>query len=341
MPPVIFSSHIPKTGGTSVANALRTSFGDDGFLPLGPPTRYLRFRAGRPQLEELDLDERAPIRAVHGHGVEPAATLWLPEAEPDFVVVLREPLSLARSRHFHRLKSSLRQALEDTAVAREENPTATQLVRQFAGFADYGAEVSARNALSVLRRFKYVLMTETLERDFALLADDYRLSAAIGHKRPGGYTPKDASSVDVDPSHYAADIELYDLARRASGPGIRNPVGFDADAFRDSIERLHIDADRKKAHFRDEAYRDFIRNVVRNLDYLVAMERLKRGDFGRMTDPEGFAARLAERYAGSPYSDRQMARAKAKLGNYMRSCGDTAAARALLEEARKLDPSVG
>lgn len=338
--PVIFSNHIPKTGGTSLAHALRSALGADAFFPLGPHSRFQRFCAGLPQFEELSVAERAPIRVVHGHGVRLASLLWLPEAAPDFIVILRAPRSHARSRYFHRLQSKARRADSGDRINLDANPMASYLVKHYPFFAEHGAEVSVRNALSVLKRFKYVLRTESLAPDFALLAGDYGLSAEIGHKRPGGYKPADADSVPFDPQRYAVDLALYEAVSNGAGAGIRNPVGFDQAALDRSIKALNRKGDAVRARYLDRTENRLAAFAVGNLEYQVALERIRRGDHGLIGDADAFAKRMRTRYARRPYDDRKMARAKIKLADYLDARGETARARAERAEARRLDPSV-
>jgi hypothetical protein len=89
-PDILFSVHIPKTGGTTIGKVLKEKFGDSLFLDY-------------PYLEGIEKWERArPIQAVHGH-------YWLMkyfnirDLAPNYRVVtfLREPLDRMISNFFY------------------------------------------------------------------------------------------------------------------------------------------------------------------------------------------------------------------------------------------------
>jgi hypothetical protein len=335
---VLFSNHIAKTGGTSLSHAMRTSLGEEQFFPLGPFSRYQRFAGGLPQYEELDEADRSAIRVVHGHGVRPACLLWLPDVQPDFIVVIREPRAHARSRATHRLRSQEKRAEDSDSINFGSNPTTAYLVSNYNAFADYGKEKSLRNALSVLKRFRYVLLTEYIDRDYINIASDYNISASIGHKRRGNYKNSDKKSYEFRETDFEIDLELYERVLSASGAGIRNPAGFDPEALETSLARLRQASEDFRTEFMTQSYGRLATYAVQSLYYHVTLERLEREDHGPIADREAFVKVLRQYYDQHPYNDRQMARSKARLGKYLKEHGQRDAARVLRSESIALDP---
>lgn len=212
--PLLVSLHLPKTAGTSFADALERRYGgallkDYADLPMHHPriVRELRAVASIPRRRRLLAS--GEVRAVHGHFL-PVAYLHAAGAPTRFVTWLRDPLQrLVSHYHFWRRDyrgedpgQSLRNRMlrEDWSLERFcLGPEMRNLYRQYL----WGFDPN---------RFDQVGLTERYEQDVGAILG---LEAAVAGKVRMA-NPKRGDRYELPPAlerrmraHHAADLRLY------------------------------------------------------------------------------------------------------------------------------------
>jgi hypothetical protein len=103
---VIFLYHIPKTGGTSLREALAARLGlDQGFIHLGPYGDRVRHEKNRKPLAQYTRDELAGIRVVSGHYLSTGFERYFAGREIKRAVLLREPANRILSQYNHAMRN--------------------------------------------------------------------------------------------------------------------------------------------------------------------------------------------------------------------------------------------
>jgi hypothetical protein len=235
-PPILFR-HIAKTGGTAVLHHMRRGFGGAGVQVLGPHARVRLFFTGLPQPEDMDAQARARLRVVQGHGAGQGAVTWLGRRDLRLMVVLREPVSLTRSRYNQRVEGAAKKGLSvpSRRFLRKlaANPMCSRLVADFPALVDEGAGGLADQALSVLRKFDYVATTEGLSDQLQPMFARYGLPADMERRRVAGQKAELEVGDDEIRALNTEDIRLYEAVQRGTAPAsgdVINPLGQDAQA---------------------------------------------------------------------------------------------------------------
>lgn len=166
-PPVIVFPHIPKTGGTTLLYHFRQNFGDAAIFIYGPHARARRFFQGLPQPEDMETFDWSQMRVIQGHGVDLGVLGMLPKGNARFLVVLRHPVGLTRSRFAHKAQILASRGIELTSEqfmrAEQGNGQCRMLIQKFGALVDDPTASLSEQAFSVLRHFHYVYTTENLD----------------------------------------------------------------------------------------------------------------------------------------------------------------------------------
>ena len=255
-PPILFP-HIAKTGGTAVLHHMRRGFGSASVQVLGPHARVRLFFTGLPQPEDMEAEARARLRVIQGHGAGQGAVAWLGRRDLRLMVVLREPVSLTRSRYNQRVEGAAKKGLSvpSRRFLRKlaANPMCSRLVADFPALVDEGTSGLADQALSVLRKFDYVATTEALSEQLQPMFARYGLPADMERRRVAGQKAELEASDDDIRALNAEDIRLYEAVQRGTEPGsgdVINPLGQDAQAKAQAMARLCTQAPKED---RDQA----------------------------------------------------------------------------------------
>lgn len=235
MPPRILFPHIAKTGGTALLYHFRTNWGKDKIFVYGPHNRVRLFFEGAYQFEEMPAESKKDYRIIQGHGVNENIIHLQDDADFRLMVVLREPVSLARSRFNQRLIGAERRGIEITSDSFMKkvaaNPLTIKLLRDFPSFVDPGLEDDADKAISVLRKFDFVLTTEQLNAQLRPMFRRYGLPEDIERRRVAEKkTPLMASDDEIHAvtGHDKVIHEAFNHVVENDGTQ-HNAMGFDAD----------------------------------------------------------------------------------------------------------------
>lgn len=111
--PLVFLFHIPKTGGTSLREALSNTHGmNRGFIHLGPYGDRVRSEQNLKPLEEYTPDELDRIRVLSGHYLSTRFEKYFPGRDIKRVVLLREPATRILSQYNHAMRNRARLGLK-------------------------------------------------------------------------------------------------------------------------------------------------------------------------------------------------------------------------------------
>ena len=111
--PLVFLFHIPKTGGTSLREALSKEFGlNEGFIHLGPYGDRVRCEQNLKPLEEYTPDELDRIRVLSGHYLSTRFEKYFPGRDIRRIVLLREPATRILSQYNHAMRKRSRLGLK-------------------------------------------------------------------------------------------------------------------------------------------------------------------------------------------------------------------------------------
>ncbi|MBW6416189.1 hypothetical protein [Celeribacter sp. PS-C1] len=244
---MIIFPHIPKTGGTTVLNHFRTEKGNDQVLSLGPNSRVYRFLNGIKQIEELDGKGLKDLFCIQGHGVSDLNTLYANPADLKLMVVLRGPDGHTRSRFNHRRNARLKKTgVELTSEMFMErffrdDFQCTYLISKFPSFIDNGAETRFEKAVSILRKFNYVLVTEALDDQFAMIASGLGMSPTLERKRTAEQKTELLVSKEEVLARQQGDLALVEKVMAHDGrdaPEMFNPFGYDAAGRASALRRV-------------------------------------------------------------------------------------------------------
>ena len=103
---IIFLFHIPKTGGTSLRQALSEALVlNEGFIHLGPYGDRIAKKKGLKTLEKRSKAELSRIRVITGHYLSSALEQYFPEREIKRAVLLRDPAERLLSQYNHAMRN--------------------------------------------------------------------------------------------------------------------------------------------------------------------------------------------------------------------------------------------
>jgi hypothetical protein len=103
---IIFLYHIPKTGGTSLREALVALLGlDRGFVHLGPWGDRIRHEKNHKPLAQYSQDELDRIRVVSGHYLSVEFEKYFASRVIKRAVLLREPAARILSQYNHAMRN--------------------------------------------------------------------------------------------------------------------------------------------------------------------------------------------------------------------------------------------
>ena len=103
---LIFLFHIPKTGGTSLREALSAALGmHDGFIHLGPYGDRVRQEKKLKPLEEYSKDELARIQVLFGHYLSSDFERLFPGRSIKRAILLRDPAERVLSNYNHAMRN--------------------------------------------------------------------------------------------------------------------------------------------------------------------------------------------------------------------------------------------
>jgi hypothetical protein len=221
--PLLVSLHLPKTAGTSFADALLRAYGtglrlDYSMLPMQVPRGRRNLRALAAWRAKIQL--AAEAKAVHGHFL-PVSYLPLTWRRPvTFITWLREPVQRLAS-HYEYWRREYRtqdptQPLRNRMLAEDWTferfalgPELRNVYRQYLwGFAP--------------ERFAFVGVAERYDDEIKRLGATIGLGLEPGARklenpeRAGDYRVSAALRARIL-AHHAADAELYAWALRRSG----------------------------------------------------------------------------------------------------------------------------
>jgi hypothetical protein len=275
--PLIFP-HIPKTGGTALLYHFRQGLGNERVFILGPHNRVHRFWSGLPQWEELGPEGRADFSVVQGHRVT-QTTLPQVGGAARLVAVLRHPVALTRSRFNHQAVTLAqlrpdRMLDAETFWKRDKGNTMCRLIIQlFPTFVEDKHASLEVQALSILRCFDYVGMTETLDADFEALFQDEGLPAETERRRVAE-KKIDLPVTDAEiAARNPADMALYE-ALQVDRKGQRNPLGQDVKRRREILEQLQAAMPLERRVVMG-GYRDLATALCSDLTAQAAIEALR------------------------------------------------------------------
>jgi hypothetical protein len=111
--PLVFLFHIPKTGGTSLREALSGELGmNRGFIHLGPYGDRTRAEQDLKPLEAYTPGELDRIRVLSGHYLSTGFEKYFPGRDIRRVVLLREPATRILSQYNHAMRNRKRLGLK-------------------------------------------------------------------------------------------------------------------------------------------------------------------------------------------------------------------------------------
>jgi len=191
--PIYLFIHLFKTGGTTINGHLARHLSwDEEFVHLGPWGQRVRARDGQPDPSEWPQARWETVRAIAGHWVDGETHRLVPDREPRYLTILRDPADHLFSRYnFTVSRTGDETPFEDWYARRKPNQNLIRLRRAV------GAD-SISDLRKVLDEFWFVGVTEHLDEDLP------HLFAAIG-------APADWINRRVTDGR--ADLEDLDIGR--------------------------------------------------------------------------------------------------------------------------------
>lgn len=295
---MIVFPHIPKTGGTTILNHLRSNLGHDKVVTIGSNATVERLLAGLPQIEEMSAEDFAKTKVLQGHGIDETVLTLLPKTEvPDLFVVLRNPVSHTKSRFLHRVHShrnrSGRELTPEQFLERflEDQFQCNYLVKKFPSFVSLEAETLQEQAISVLQKFRYVLVTEKLDEQFAKISKSLRVPKKMERKRSAKVKADSPLSSEQVMERMFMDAHITDAIRDHDGkdaPDSFNPFGFDRKGLENSVKRARIYANSRKPVSQTELYDRLAAVVVREGRAEQILARVNSGKSLALGDEKKF-----------------------------------------------------
>jgi hypothetical protein len=110
---LVFLYHIPKTGGTSLREALSNQLGmHRGFIHLGPFGDRIRAEQNLKPLEQYTREELDRVRVLSGHYLSSRFEQYFPDRDIRRIVLLREPAKRILSQYNHAMRNRARLGLK-------------------------------------------------------------------------------------------------------------------------------------------------------------------------------------------------------------------------------------
>jgi hypothetical protein len=297
---VLVFPHIPKTGGTTLLYHFRKFFGDSKVLILGPHGRVRSFFEGRPQFEELSPQRLSEVRLVQGHGVgeDTLRSLIQADKEPKLITVLRNPLSLTRSRFNHKANAVEHRgggSLQAADFLKQDagSVMCRLLTAKFPSFVEQGTGDLAAAGLSVLQKFNYVFVTEQMDQQVKSLMNHLKLPDQLERRRVAQSRKDLAISDDELALRHAEDLQLFGEVNHLidSNGTCYNPAGFQPGAQKDLFDQLASGVEARPAYDR------LVRGLCTELLVEAALVKLEmQGEDISVADPAAFERTLMARW---------------------------------------------
>lgn len=279
--PILIFPHVPKTGGTTLLNHFNEHMGSDAILKSGRANRMRRYLDNQPQKEEGDAASRRNARLIQGHGVDETAIRFADDKPIRLMIVLRHPVSLTRSRFNQRSKAMERRSSRITTqnfmANHGSNFMTRMLIDKFPTFADPDKTTDLDKALSILKKFDYVLTTESLDATAGGLLEFLDIPTTMERKRVAETkTPLDATDDEIRAIN-ADDLGLFEAVETPSPSpdGRHNPLGFDADGQARAIAAVRASFDIDVKQERMIAYQELAGMLAAELHAEAAIAELE------------------------------------------------------------------
>lgn len=302
--PRILFPHIAKTGGTSLLYHFRSNWSEDRIFVYGAHSRVRLFFKGKYQFEELNAEEKAKYRVIQGHGVNQATIAIQDDPNFKLMVVLREPLSLTRSRFNQRVLGSERRGKEMNSEKFMKNvatnPLTKKLLKDFPDFVDSDVDNDADKAISVLKKFDYVVTTENLNSQLRSMFKAYGLPEEIERRRVADKkVPLDATDEEIR-AVTRCDRAVYEVFNHVvENDGTQhNAHGFDAAGKQRVVEHLIAQNTNYADDIRANCYKELARGLCSELRAEAALAILEEDrDTTPIADKDAFKKELEKTWA--------------------------------------------
>ncbi|MEO1292168.1 MAG: hypothetical protein AAFV62_04955 [Pseudomonadota bacterium] len=311
---LITGAHVAKTAGSTVSMHAKKHLGEPGYYRYCRFSRARRFWVNEPQYEELSEEERLKIRFLFGHGVS-QDVIALQSRDPALFITIRHPVPFFHSRFAHEKKSAQKYftslSLDGFIKKERRNYFVWFIVEHFGRLGEYGDEMSLRNAISILKCFRYVFATEKIDTQAKVLWTHFGIPGEMDRVRVNAAKDEIPVSDQEIIEMHALDAELFDVIASEEPTGkddAFNPFGFDQERYQHVVTRER-QADRDPIH---EAYSELAGQLASSFMLEAAVDQLDRGNIKSHRSPEllreclntALEARLPR------YNDKQSAASK-------------------------------
>jgi hypothetical protein len=172
---ILFLFHIPKTGGTSLREALYTIYGqNEGFIHLGPQGDRFRHEHKLKPLERFSQEELDRIRVLSGHYLSAAHEKLFPGRTIRRAILLREPARRILSQYNHAMRN--RAKLQEKPIGFHEWYE-EQALREFNWPSLYGRKLTLADKKFAIASVGHNYMAKFIldamgDRDYPELSED-------------------------------------------------------------------------------------------------------------------------------------------------------------------------
>jgi len=240
---LIVGYHVAKTGGTTIMHHVIKHMGEEAYFGYGNHPSSDRFFSDLPLWEELNEDERAPVKFLFGHHVNDRILAGLNAKETALFSVIRDPFTHFVSQYKYHLSVIKGEGREVSARTYLNNWKPNRVSTEFYKFfphllSDPETPFGEAALFEILKQFQFLCVTEKLTEQSTAITKELGIPPIEGRHRVSK-NEVDLEGITKEEVYEKSplDLKVYEaVLARANGED--SPLNYDEAAFQKSVGRV-------------------------------------------------------------------------------------------------------